>query len=563
VPLLRGDEMKAAVFFAFLILLFPATSFAQTTATPWEKSIGVTGCTNYGASADFDTIAQCTSTGGTSGTMQKAPLFVGTVTSPPYAATTCDSNKAGMIQYTGSAFQGCDGSAWTALGSSGVCVGPSSISYTNQTGVAINTQITSNAVTMSGFSCAAQAVCSNCVIIKNTANVGASTTVSAGDTIAIRVTSSPNYGTTVTATLYVGTTNSGVWSVTTTGASSDSCDTTTTAGTVCADGSVYAGISPDNNSRMFTTRCDYGQTWDTGTSACVNGRVSLVWAAYNTVTGYTSSITGRTNSAGLAALGAGYSAALACENLTVNGKDDWYLPAKDELNILVSNATAIGHFLTDGNWYKSSTEADYNVSWIQRFSDSGQYQSPKTDTAYVRCVRHGDPPDTCGTSTIGGTCSDGTIYAGMTPDGNTKMFATPCDAGQTGSQGNCTGTRVNLKWSYGGSITTGITNSSTGRSNTASLSALNGNADGPYEAATYCENLSAYGHTDWYLPAAGELTVLYVNNAAIGGFSLGPYDFHWSSTELYITSALRRYMLYNYMDYTNKYDSGQVRCVRR
>jgi hypothetical protein len=31
--------------------------------------------------------------------MQKAPLFVGAVTAPPYTNTTCDSNKAGMLTY--------------------------------------------------------------------------------------------------------------------------------------------------------------------------------------------------------------------------------------------------------------------------------------------------------------------------------------------------------------------------------------------------------------------------------------------------------------------------------
>lgn len=99
----------------FAPVVFSAVN-AQTTATPYEKQIGVTPCTNAAASADFDTLAQCTSTDSTSGTFQKAPIFAGKVTSPPYAATTCDSNKAGMLQWTGTYFQGCDGTSWITFG---------------------------------------------------------------------------------------------------------------------------------------------------------------------------------------------------------------------------------------------------------------------------------------------------------------------------------------------------------------------------------------------------------------------------------------------------------------
>ena len=44
-------------------------------------------------------------------------------------------------------------------------------------------------------------------------------------------------------------------------APTDPCVSTSTPGTVCADGSVYAGISPDGNSKMFAARCDVGRTF--------------------------------------------------------------------------------------------------------------------------------------------------------------------------------------------------------------------------------------------------------------------------------------------------------------
>jgi len=112
-PILSVLSFTAVVL--MLLLTSGSRTFAQTTPTAWEKSVG-TNCTNSSAASDFDAIAQCTSTGDAAGTMQKAPLFVGTVTSPPYVSTVCDSSKAGMIQYTASGFQGCNGSSWIALG---------------------------------------------------------------------------------------------------------------------------------------------------------------------------------------------------------------------------------------------------------------------------------------------------------------------------------------------------------------------------------------------------------------------------------------------------------------
>lgn len=108
----RAALRLIAVFLLIIGLACPAS--AQTTKTAWEKQIG-TDCNNGSASADFDTLAQCSATSG-AGTFQKAPLFVGQVTSPPYATTACDSAKKGMIQWTGTAFQGCNGTSWQTIG---------------------------------------------------------------------------------------------------------------------------------------------------------------------------------------------------------------------------------------------------------------------------------------------------------------------------------------------------------------------------------------------------------------------------------------------------------------
>jgi hypothetical protein len=532
--------MKRAVLFLIGIILFcAAPAFAQTTATYGESQVGVTNCVPNNNSADFDTIAQCNASSGT-GTFQKAPLFVGAVTSPPYAATTCGSTKAGMIQWTGSLLQVCDGSSWINLGGASVCTGPSSLSFTNQSGVAVNSTITSNAVTMSGFSCTASAVCSGCIIVKNNVAVGTSTTTVAGDTIAIRVTSSPFYSTMVTAILYIGTTNSGIWIVTT--AADSSCGGTPAVGTVCADGTIYAGATPDGNVKMYTTPCDVGMSGTQG--ACTGTRATKKWSyGGSAYVGTTSSVVGQSNTlteylANGNADGP-YEAATYCKTLNLYGHTDWYLPALAELNTLYAGYSAIGGFLTDGTWYWSSTEYPYapDRALNQRFSDGTQGNTTnKANAVLVRCTRKEVPADACpGAANPGDLCPDGTVYAGLSPDTTVKMYAMPCDLGMSGTQNSCTGGRTGYTWNDGSAnwTTPGVSNGTTGKANTLKLVALGTTpSPAPYNAAWACYNQTFGGHSDWYLPATSEMGVLYNNKTAIGSFDnyyVGWY--YWSSTE--------------------------------
>ena len=147
-----------------------------------------------------------------------------------------------------------------------------------------------------------------------------------------------------------------------------------TVGQACPDGTIYAGFSPDGTVPMYTTQCDAGQYWNgSACTVCASGLWSGSGSTCSTTyssrtdglvtwnngtgnwtdTGYTSAVTGKDNTAGLAVLadaGSTYKAASYCENLTAYGNSDWYLPAKNELNILYTNAAAIGHFdVTDGS----------------------------------------------------------------------------------------------------------------------------------------------------------------------------------------------------------------------
>ena len=66
--------------------------------------------------------------------------------------------------------------------------------------------------------------------------------------------------------------------------------------------------------------------------------------------------------------------------------DDWFLPSKDELDILYQNKNTIGGF--DYNRYWSSTQHVYYLTWIQYFTDGFQIlSSSKTSNSAVRSVR--------------------------------------------------------------------------------------------------------------------------------------------------------------------------------
>lgn len=188
------------------------------------------------------------------------------------------------------------------------------------------------------------------------------------------------------------------------------------------------------------------------------------------------------------------------------------------------------------------------------------------------------PPDPCdGTQAIGTTCADGTIYAGLSPDGNVPMFTTPADAPTLMSWNNGT-----LIFEYTGmqnctSASPGAQASCrTGRANTDLLVGLGSSpTPAPYVAANYCYDLDAHGHTDWYLPAQDELNVLYVNLARDGagdvtpGNSFGfnrtgshPAGRYWSSSEY--SSGDARYQIFSVGSQTNNFKPAAypVRCVR-
>jgi hypothetical protein len=83
-------------------------------------------------------------------------------------------------------------------------------------------------------------------------------------------------------------------------------------------------------------------------------------------------------------------AAQLCKEYTLNGYKDWFLPSKDELNLLYINLNNIHLRGFSGGWYWSSSQDDYwnsNQVWAQRFSDGSKKFYGKSRMFLVRAVR--------------------------------------------------------------------------------------------------------------------------------------------------------------------------------
>jgi len=119
----------------------------------------------------------------------------------------------------------------------------------------------------------------------------------------------------------------------------------------------------------------------------------LEWGHYGTLMGGTEKGigTGQSNTTKVVAWLNSYSetdcAAQLCDALVYGGYSDWFLPSKDELNLMYTNLKAFGVGGFSGSYYWSSSEANAYFAWLQYFSTAGQYSMPKALYTYVRAVR--------------------------------------------------------------------------------------------------------------------------------------------------------------------------------
>jgi hypothetical protein len=117
-----------------------------------------------------------------------------------------------------------------------------------------------------------------------------------------------------------------------------------------ADGTIYAGVSPDTGKAMYATPQDAPGTYTFNQAAQYVG------------------------------------------NLDAHGHHDFRAPSKSELNVLFNNRAAIGGFNVTGSnpagWYWSFSPYGNDGAWAQRFSDGHQVYSDRDDGySSLRCVR--------------------------------------------------------------------------------------------------------------------------------------------------------------------------------
>ena len=81
---------------------------------------------------------------------------------------------------------------------------------------------------------------------------------------------------------------------------------------------------------------------------------------------------------------AGYAAKLA-NNYWLNGYNDWYLPSKDELNLMYQQREQLGNFADEVYW--SSSQLSRFAAWSQYFADGTQDTARKYLPQRVRAIR--------------------------------------------------------------------------------------------------------------------------------------------------------------------------------
>jgi hypothetical protein len=314
----------------------------------------------------------------------------------------CAAGTKGSIRYNNgtNALEFCNGTAWTLV-QAAACTNasPGAFAFTAQPNDSPSTLYQSNIAQITGINCAVTTqisgngspqyqICSDatCTTVLQSWTSGPST-VSVGQYIQLQDMSSVTGGVTNAVTMFVGG-GASTWNVTTAG---DCTAASPPIGTLCADGSLYAGISPDGSVKMYVQRCDMGMTWN-GTS-CTGGRLSYYYNNGTAATAAGSVVdtnTGRANTLalnGLADAGAPYQAANACKNLNEDGHTDWYLPATNEMIVIGNGVAALGNFYI--NWIPYWTSNNLGNGWGRTYyTIPNNIQNDNQNLAgYVRCAR--------------------------------------------------------------------------------------------------------------------------------------------------------------------------------
>ena len=80
-------------------------------------------------------------------------------------------------------------------------------------------------------------------------------------------------------------------------------------------------------------------------------------------------------------------AAQVCASYDANGFTDWFLPSRDELNLMFQNLKRINLGNFSNHWYWSSSQVNSHSAWGQGFDNGSQGYYSKSYEGSVRAVR--------------------------------------------------------------------------------------------------------------------------------------------------------------------------------
>lgn len=164
-------------------------------------------------------------------------------------------------------------------------------------------------------------------------------------------------------------------------------------------GGKVACLTPGGVKNLIAATADNsgGIPWDSSDECIFNGNCTSVPGAYDNSNGSTNTAAIVATLSGQPGVGATNYAAGLCDAYEVDIQghspcqagnvcyNDWYLPAKDELDCLYQNRAAVGGF--DSYYYWSSTELVADLAWVQNFGGGSQDIGNKYASDLVRCVR--------------------------------------------------------------------------------------------------------------------------------------------------------------------------------
>jgi len=132
---------------------------------------------------------------------------------------------------------------------------------------------------------------------------------------------------------------------------------------------------------VFYDKGSYSEGWRYMEAAPAETEFKARWGNPRNVSTSTGIGTGRQNTRLI-----GEGAAQQCAQLKIGGYCDWFLPSKDELNLMFDTLKQRGldHF---DLWYWSSSQIDAYSAWGQWFTYGGQDNGSKDSTYTVRAVR--------------------------------------------------------------------------------------------------------------------------------------------------------------------------------